>query len=34
LSRALKWGAGYVGDEDIEDILSEIDHANFVKMDR
>lgn len=34
LSRSLKWGEGYVGDVDIEEILGEIDRAKFTKLDR
>jgi diacylglycerol kinase (ATP) len=34
LSRALKWGAGYVGDVDILDILTDIGKAKYVKLDR
>lgn len=34
LSRALNWGKGYVGDGDIEEILTEIDAASPIKLDR
>ena len=34
LSRVLKWGKGYIGEVDIEDILVEMDKANCVKLDR
>jgi diacylglycerol kinase (ATP) len=34
LSRALKWGQGYIGDVDIEDILNEVDRSKPVKLDR
>lgn len=34
LSRTLKWGEGYVGDVDIEDILHEVEKAQYVDLDR
>lgn len=34
LSRRLGWGEGYVGDVDIEEILNQIDRANYVQLDR
>lgn len=34
LSRTLKWGDGYVGDVDIEDILNEIERAHYINLDR
>lgn len=34
LSRTLKWGEGYVGDVDIEDILHEVEKSQYVKLDR
>lgn len=34
LSRALNWGQGYVGDADIEEILSELNKATPINLDR
>lgn len=34
LSRVLDWGEGYIGDVDIEDILTEVDKAEYINLDR
>jgi diacylglycerol kinase (ATP) len=34
LSRVLKWGEGYIGDVDIEEILTELDKAEYINLDR
>ena len=34
LARTLKWGGGYEGDEDVRELLSMINRANIVRLDR